>query len=338
MQKLRLYCLLLTVCCLLPTAVAAQENDVALKTTISRDSILIGDPVHWTLQATVNPATRIAFPRIDSTFFPGLALLQPQQYDTLKDKSGKEIYQTSFVFTSYDAGVYTLPAMPMLIDRGGYVDTLFFQPVQLQVKSFDIDTATFKPFDIKPPIKYPVTFGEIVPFILLGLFLVAIALLLIYFIRRWRSNQPIFGKIKPVEPPEVIAMRELQKIKEEKLWQDTGKVKLYYTRITDVLRNYIEARYQVPAMEQTSDEILHSLHELKLPEELLRKVQEMLSVSDLVKFAKYTPTIDDNEHNLNTTRQFVEITTPAVEVKTASATLENEEKIKDTKEDSEHHE
>ena len=293
----------------------AQENDVMLKTITSHDTVWIGDPVQWTLQATVKPPIRIAFPIVtDSTFISGLELLQPQKNEMRTDASGSDIYRTILTFTSYDAGTYILPAFPILSIRDEeQIDTLFFNQIQIHVKTFDIDTTSFQPFDIKAPIKYPVTFADILPYII-GIWLLSgIILFIRYAIMRRLKNKPLFGKEKPTEPPHVIALRELEKIKKENLWKHTEKAKVYYTRITDILRNYIEGRYNIPAMEQTSEEMVRSLQILKLPDEIVQKLQEMLNTSDLVKFAKYTPDVDSNERNLGITQHFVEQTTPVIE-------------------------
>jgi hypothetical protein len=145
---------------------------------------------------------------------------------------------------------------------------------------------------------------EVLPWALSGLAVLALIAFVIYIIIRRKQHKPIFFKPKPKEPPHIIALRELDKIKSDKLWQN-NKVKLYYTRITDVLRVYMEGRYKIQAMEQTSEEILTTLTSMPVPGELMDKLRELLSVSDLVKFAKYQPMTDDNDKALATAQEFV---------------------------------
>ncbi len=126
----------------------------------------------------------------------------------------------------------------------------------------------------------------------------AILFLVLYSIKRKKKNLPVFSRPpKPKEPAHVVALRELDRIKEEKIWQKE-KIKAYYSEITEVLRIYIEDRFEIPAMEQTTDEILTSFRNRKelLSEKSLANLSQILSLADLVKFAKYIPLPDD--HNL----------------------------------------
>jgi hypothetical protein len=195
----------------------------------------------------------------------------------------------------------------LLRHRDGKLDTAYFERLSLLVKTVPIDTTSFEPYDIKMPITYPITFMEVLPWAASGLAVLVLIAFVIYIIIRRRQHKPIFFKPKPKEPPHVIALRELDKIKAEKLWQ-SNKVKQYYTRVTDVLRTYMEERYKMQAMEQTSEEILQALKSIQLPDELMDKLRELLSVSDLVKFAKYQPMTDDNEKALGTAHEFVDHT------------------------------
>jgi hypothetical protein len=233
--------------------------------------------------------------------------------DTLQQSSSNITLQATWLITSFDAGIYHLPQIPFLVRRAnGQVDTLYSEALTLKVKTVAIDTTDFQPFDIKLPIEYPVTLGEILPYIGYGLLILAIIALAIYMFIRWKQDKPLFFAPKPKAPPYVTALRELEKIKAEKLWQN-NKVKLYYTKVTDVLRIYLNAQFQIQAMEQTSEEILQSLQSMELPDELRNRLREMLGVSDLVKFAKYHPEQHENESALTVVSDFVQHTKPKEE-------------------------
>jgi hypothetical protein len=284
----------------------AQEP--LLSTSFDRDSIMIGEQVQWTLKATIDRSIDAFFPVIDSITDGRIELLKNNRLDTLQTSSNNITVQHTYVITSFDEGVYTLPEIPLLLrHRDGKLDTAYFERLSLLVKTVPIDTTSFEPYDIKMPITYPITFMEVLPWAASGLAVLVLIALVIYIIIRRRQHKPIFFKPKPKEPPHVIALRELDKIKAEKLWQ-SNKVKQYYTRVTDVLRTYMEERYKMQAMEQTSEEILQALKSIQLPDELMDKLRELLSVSDLVKFAKYQPMTDDNEKALDTAHEFVDQT------------------------------
>ena len=298
--------------CLLGT-VHAGAQETLLSASFNRDSIMIGEQVQWTLKATIDRSIDAFFPLIDSITDGRIELLKNKGLDTLQTSSNNITVQHIYVITSFDEGIYTLPEIPLLLrHRDGKLDTAYFERLRLLVKAPVIDTTTFEPYDIKIPITYPITFMEVLPWALSGLAVLALIAFVIYVIIRRRQHKPIFFKPKPKEPPHIIALRELDKIKTDKLWQN-NKVKLYYTRVTDVLRIYMEERYKIQAMEQTSDEILLTLQSMQLPGELMDKLRELLSVSDLVKFAKYQPMTDDNEKALVTAQEFVDQTKEEIE-------------------------
>ncbi|MDR3185057.1 MAG: transmembrane domain-containing protein [Prevotellaceae bacterium] len=297
---------ILIACLLISSYAGAQE--AVLKASFDRDSIMIGEQVQWTLKATVDRSIEAFFPVIDSITDGRIELLKNEGLDTLQTSSNNITIQHTYIITSFDEGIYTLPEIPLLLrHRDGKLDTAYFERLSLLVKTVPIDTTTFEPYDIKTPITYPLTFMEVLPWALSGLAVLALIALTVYIIIRRRQHKPIFFKPKPKEPPHVVALRELDKIKADKLWQN-NKVKLYYTRVTDVLRIYMEERYSMQAMEQTSEEILQALKSMPLSDGLTDKLRELLSVSDLVKFAKYQPMTDENEKALATAQEFVDET------------------------------
>lgn len=300
--------LLLTIGLLLSLC-SLTAQDVVLKAELSRDSIMIGEQVQWSLKATLDKSLASAFPKIDSLGDNRIEILD-MSADTLQQSSSNITLQATWLITSFDEGVYSLPRLPFLVRRSnGEIDTLYSEALMLKVKTVPIDTTNFQPYDIKTPIEYPVTLGEILPYIGYGLLIIAIIALAIYMFIRWKQHKPLFFAPKPKDPPYVVALRELEKIKVEKLWQN-NKVKLYYTKVTDVLRMYLAEQFQIQAMEQTSEEILQSLQSLTIPEELRSRLQEMLSLSDLVKFAKYQPEQQENENALVVVSDFVYHTRP----------------------------
>jgi hypothetical protein len=97
--------------------------------------------------------------------------------------------------------------------------------------------------------------------------------------------------------PHEIALEELEKIKSDKLWQK-GEVKVYYTELTDTLRDYFTKRFNIPAMEMTSSEIIRALKYEHDAVDAIERVREIFDISDMVKFAKMEPSQDDNEMSI----------------------------------------
>jgi hypothetical protein len=174
-----------------------------------------------------------------------------------------------------------------------------------------IDT-TKGPTDIKMPYDAPVTLKEVMPYILGIILLGAILFFILYSIKRKKQNKPLFSlPEKPKEPAHIIALRELDRIKNEKLWQKE-KIKQYYSEVTETIRIYIENRFEIPAMEYTSEETIASLKVRKglLSDKNLSNLSQMLYLADMVKFAKYTPLPDDHNLTLVNAYFFVNDTKP----------------------------
>ena len=152
---------------------------------------------------------------------------------------------------------------------------------------------------------------------LLALFLICV---IAYLIKRIRSKKSLipFKKEEPKLPPHEQAIKELDEIKQQKLWQQ-GRNKEYYTLITDTLRKYIEERFGIHAMEMTSGEILACIRMENEADSVYQNLKQILHVSDFVKFAKMHPLPDENELSLMNAYLFVNQT--KIELPAASDTV-----------------
>lgn len=281
------------------------ENTIAqrVKATARLDStnILIGDQVKLFLEIDHPKNVNIEFPVVPDTLANKIEVLNRTGIDTFAIDNNDEFQKQiqSYLITCFDSGSYRIPPQWFKIDLNGIVDSIRSNGVTLNVYTMAIDT-TKGPTDIKMPYDAPLTLKEVTPYILGVILIGAIIFLILYSIKRKKKGKPIFVRPeKPKEPPHVIALRELDRIKNEKIWQK-DKVKQYYSEVTDTLRRYIEDRYEIPAMEQTTDEILSSFKFRRdlLKEKSYTNLSRILSLADLVKFAKYTPLPDDNNLTL----------------------------------------
>jgi len=289
--------------------VAIPDSTQLLLSDISKDTLLIGDQVIWSVNAKSEEGSAFLFAiELPKELTKGVELLEAK-IDTIKTKKSKEWqFRGVLRITSFDSGSYVLPPMPFyLAHPSGKIDTLWFAGPKIEVTTIPIDTATYQPFDIKGQIGYPLTAKELLPWTGLLFLLLAMGYVLYRWIRHRRENRPLFGKPKPKEPAYLVAFRQLEEIKVQKLWQN-GKVKLFYTAVTDVLRIYVAARWGIQAMEQTSAELMDALRQEQLDKALLQELGEMLGSADLVKFAKYEPGAVENEQAIPTVIRFVQAT------------------------------
>ena len=314
MTRLNKYIVLLSCLFLLANKNFAQETH-GFELALDKDTVLIGDHLTLSVKFKFNPRLIPVFPNIKDTVVPGVELVRDLPVDTIRQQNTISEYVKKYIITSFDSGHYYIMFPIIFESADGFdePDTIASNIVQFHVNTIPVDTLTYKMFDIKGQIQYPVTFGEILFWIIIVIFGIALIIAGIILYRRWKNKQPLFGKPRPKIPPHVIAFKELSVLRTEKLWQQ-GKVKLYYTRITDIIRKYIEDRFSIFAMEKTSDEILVDIKKNKIDEMYsFNKLRDMFYTADLAKFAKYQPTPGENEESFKVAFEFVTSTQPAEE-------------------------
>lgn len=300
--------IILSLLCLLVPGINGQLIRVSAQ--VSRDSIMIGDQLVYSLRVEAAENVDFQLPLVRDTLSTNLEVLFAISSDTIM-ADGKKVVDQRYMITGFEPGLQLIPAQRVLYSSGTLLDTALSMPLMVSVYEPVVDTAQqIKP--IKPPINTPLTIKEVLPWLALGaagwmLFTLIYALVWIY---RQRRKDPEVFTLKPLEPAHVVAFRELDRLKEEKIWE-RGLVKQYYTRLTEITRHYIERQYGIPAMERTTDEILRAFRKSNTEDNLLDEMlKDLLELADLVKFAKEDPLPVENQTNLNNAYLFVQKTYP----------------------------
>ena len=302
MRRLILTMMLLAAC----VAGRAQEGNPA--TRLSRDTILIGDQIEWIIPLEMAPGEKYFLEDIADPPAPGVEIIKPLQLDTVSNGRKSVKVEGKVILTSFDSGSYYLPPLIAMIERkSGAVDTLYMEGHTLEVTTVPIDTATYVIKDLKGQIKYPLKFKELLPWIGLALLLALIVWALVRWITMSRANRTFLGKPIVKDPPHIVALRALDKIRKQKLWQN-DKQKQFYTEVTDALRVYIADRYGIVALERPSREMLADLKKQDIEEALYGKMDELFTRADLVKFAKYLASAEENEEVIPDAVRFVNAT------------------------------
>lgn len=312
-------------CLLILQATVVHAQKIQAKATIDSTNVLIGDQVNLRLELDQPSNVKIEFPTIGDSLAKGVEVVKRSPLDTfrLNDQEQIKIIQ-NLTITSFDTGQQVVPPFKFLMKYDQLYDTIQTLPAAFFVHGMKIDT-TKGPVDIKRPYGAPVTLKEVSPYILGAILIGALIFFLFYYIQRKRKNKPVFAKAeKPKEPAHVIALRELDKIKEEKLWQKS-EIKAYYSLVSDTLRMYIENRFNINAMEYTTEETLQSFKYRNdlLSGKSLDNLQQILTLSDLVKFAKYNPLPDD--HNLTLMNAYIFVNETKMEDKKLSQPVDERE-------------
>ncbi len=306
-----------------------QAQHAEAYSRLERDSLMIGDQVGLELGINVPEGFLVSWPALSDTISSHVEIVNLQDIDTAR-KENTLILNRKLTITSFDSGYFKIPSYTFHFHHEG--DTVSYEArtkeLYIDVYTPAVDTTqAFKV--IKAPIEEPYTFREALPWILLGLLVIAIILATVWFVRRRKKKKPLFAsKPKPQLPPHVEALQRLEELKAAKIWQ-TGKIKEYYTQLTDIIRNYMERRYGFNAPEMTTDEILDEIRRLSINKEATDKLKSTLTLADLVKFAKAKPTPLENDISLNNCIDFVQ------ETKVVPVVQENSkpEPEKETKED-----
>ena len=299
---------LLFIAILIISTVASAQVDTTRFSRLSRDSILIGDQVELILNLQMNEGDGFLIASRSEQLAPGVETIKGMTFDTLSIKKGKVDIQAHMTITSFDSGSYALPPLLALIQNStGEVDSLLYKGPELYVNTIPIDTATYVIKDIKGQIGYPLTFKEILPWLLLALLIAALVYLVIRLINARRNNLTLFGKPVQKDPPHIVALRDLEKIRKQKLWQN-NKQKQFYTAVTDTLRYYISERFGIMTMERPSGEMLEDLKKQDIEPGTFDKMEKLFGRADLVKFAKYEASAEENEETIPDAVQFVNST------------------------------
>lgn len=306
----------------------AIAQKVTVKSNIDSTNILIGDQIKMTFEIEKPKDIDAIFPLVPDSFSKSIELVSQSKIDTFKvtDKDREKLIKSYFI-TSFDSGVYIIPPFYFKLKNGRILDSVATSQMAFKVYGMKIDT-TKGPVDIKIPYSAPLTLKEVTPYILGIILIAAIIFFILYYIKWKKKNGPLFVMpAKPAEPAHIIALRELDRIKSQKLWQQE-KIKQYYSEVSDTIRAYIHNRFDINALEHTSAETLDIFKANKdlIDSKSIDQLQHILSLSDLVKFAKYTPLTDDNNLTLMNAYFFVN-QTKKEESKTAEANSEINEEI-----------
>ena len=293
---------------MLGTSSGLFSQEVSVRS--NKYKIRIGDAAFLKLSAQVKKGERVIWPQVPDSIGPHFDVVERGKIDTLSDSlgSGNRIEQ-QLQITSFDSGMHTMPVFDFrFIRSNGDTESVITDAIGIEVVTVAVDT-TKAIKDIKDVVDVPFDFSEYIPWVLGGLVGAALIVVGIYFwLRRKKAEKPVIPVEKRI-PAWQRALAELDRIEKEQLWQN-GKEKTYHSGISDTLRAYIEEDYMLPALESTSDEILIMWRKQPKSEDSLPCLKQILTLADLVKFAKEKPLPAEHERSLSLAREFIELTKP----------------------------
>ncbi len=286
-------------------AVAAHGQNVTATARVDSNHILIGDWLKLTIEINHPSDISVSRPALPDSL-EGFEIVR-RDSPVVKTSGGQSLTTAGFVITSFDTGMHIFPAVPVRYLRQGDTTKYYAEtsPVLVTVRGIAVDTS-LDIKDIKPPMGVPITFADILPY-LIGIIVLGGIVWLVRYIMKKRARGESLIPEEPPRPAHEIALEALRALESEKLWQ-RGKVKEYHSQLTDIIRVYIGRRFRIMAMEMVSDEILGSPPIRALPGEAAGRLRDLLFCADLVKFAKYQPAAGKNEKSMESSYAFVEQT------------------------------
>tara|TARA_B100000945_G_scaffold303754_1_gene288635 strand:+ start:1404 stop:2261 length:858 start_codon:yes stop_codon:yes gene_type:complete len=257
---------------------------------IDTNYILIGEQTKLVISSPITKTS--LWPVYSDTLIDGIEIIKLGEIDTVNNLISQEIY-----ITAWDSGTFYIP--PINFSKNNESNDLI-----LNVKTIILEeNATLK--DIKEPIKEPIGIHDVWKWLIIIILIFGIILLIkkhLFKEKEIQEKKIITKKIAI----DIIAINALNELEKKQLCQE-GKVKEYYSSISEIIRRYIGERFNFIALELTKYEILDNLHN-KVNKIQLTNIDKLLHRADLVKYAKNQPSSEENIESINIAKKIIETT------------------------------
>lgn len=291
--------------CFIGMQSSAQAQNLSVKTLIDTNLMTFGEQVgiHYIIE--MDKDVLLQLPMLQGQLIDGVEIVTPPTVDSTKLKDNRLAINIDFLVTVFDTGLFYIPPQAFVYKDGLFVDTAYSTASYLAVAGVQIDEGG-DIRDIKETVGAPISPLLLLAIVIFSPFLIGLIGYGIYllFFKKEEGDDEIRDTVKPIEAYHITALRELDRIKVQKLWQQK-QVKEYYTRITHIVRWLVSKRFDIPALEETSDEILKYIKTHKIDEINFHHLENLLNLADLVKFAKGEPDPDENILHLDNAYEFV---------------------------------
>lgn len=285
----------------------AYSQDVRSSATIDTNNLLIGERIKLKLEVESKPNYLVIWPQFTDTLGK-LEIVKRNKIDTIQ-KDNNLLYSQILEITSFESGTFIVDPFTFVYEKkgSGNLVTTSTNSFSLTFNTVEIDsTAEIK--DIKSPIEFPLTFEEILPYIIYTVMGIILIIGIYFIIKRFKSKpKEEIIRYDASIPADLEALEALKSLENEKLWQ-RSLFKEYYTKLTDILRTFIHRRYDINSFEMTSEEILKELETKEVPLDAFNLLKNIFTVADLAKFARLQPIANENTEAIENSFKFVNLT------------------------------
>lgn len=268
------------------------QDHISLQASVDKATITIGDLIIYTITVTRDENVEVQLPALGENL-GGFEIRDYQVHEPRKE-NGRLIDSVDYTISTFETGEFEIP--PVEVRFSIPPDS---EEKTLKTESIKIVVESVKPSEegdireIRPPWEIPYSWNTTILFVSIGLGVLLVTLGTLYYIRKKRKGETLFPRrIAPSRPAHEIAYEMLSRLLESGLLEK-GKIKRYYSEISEIIRRYVEGRYKIIAMELTSTELLDELRTAAITEEHTALFERFLAFCDLVKFAKYIPSDEE---------------------------------------------
>ncbi len=285
----KLYSLILISLFVAMQSVSAQVVHVSATT----DSLeyIVGDYIDYTIELKYPKGTNVVIPMVKDSIDN---LIFIKNGEVIQKEEGSEVYELRhFIFSKYDSADVTIPSfhIPYTVD-GGEPQFAYVNPVDIVVHTIEVNDQV-EIQDVKEPKRIPLDW------LLISIIALLVLALLVgtYFGYKYyqkKKTGKVVEKIEVAIPPYEKALAKLNELEEKKLWQ-SGMTKEYHSKVTGIIRDYFEDRFNFNSLEMTTKETIENLKAKDVNEKVILITEEFLANADMVKFAKFEPMPTVNE-------------------------------------------
>lgn len=306
--------------------VVAQESKslIEVQSAVDTSVITIGDRITYTI--SIDYADSLIVGDLGEGVNLGQFEIKDYNIPDLIRNEGRILQKYEYVISVFDTGSFTIPAFPVAYSTSDSIKDLRIieaSPINIFVESIIQDDKK-ELRDIKPPINIPFDYIFIYSMIAAGILLGIIGYFGYRFYKKRKEEGYLFIPPTPPRPAHEVALESLDNLLKKNLIE-SGKIKEFYTEISELIRKYLEGRYFIKALEETSTEILDELKRQSIDENHYQIMQNFFVLSDIVKFAKYKTNDDENINIIDWARKFIIET--KIEYKQEESKLEVNEEI-----------
>jgi hypothetical protein len=295
---------ILAVLLALAASAAHAGEPLQVKPAVDRTKITIGDKVNYTLEVSYPAKMTVILP--DPAKSMNAFEIKDFKVKGPSKSWGKMKLSCSYLLTTFLTGEYTIePMVFAYTEQDGTKKELKTEPVKITVESVKPGKTDFGDIkDVKPPLKVKTKFWL---YFFLSIIVIALACAGWWFYSQKRSRKGIFSDAEPARPADEVALERLAKLKAMELVAQ-GRIKEHYIILSEIIRKYIESRFNIPVLDRTTAELYREMRQAEMSKQHIRLIKDFLDECDLVKFARYSPDADLIEKDFSAAGEIVEQT------------------------------